>query len=111
MSATGIIILICATLVCLGLLFVAGLAMLGCFLAVRTAFAYQSTIAEYSRFFEILIDTLESDTYFLKTELARTLADSKNIPQYKELNQGLQVFQNRIYQIKQALVEMGMMRE
>lgn len=82
------------------------IASIFCFKTVDKNFELQDKLQQYSKFFEILVDTIQNDTVFLRSELARTIKGADNIPSYKELNSSLIQFESHMVAMEQALKEM-----
>lgn len=110
--ADGGLIAVCIILgiLCFLLLLFAAACGIACFFAMKTNLTFQSQLTEYSRFFEIVIDTLREDTSFLRSELARTIG-AEQIPEYRHLTQGLHTFESHLEAIRNAMKEMNLISD
>lgn len=55
-------------------------------------------------FLELIIETIKSDTVFLKSEVIKKYgAAAENIPEVRDLNKAILNFENKIEQIQQAV--------
>lgn len=86
-------------------------AIIVCYKVVMKNFELQDSIQQYSKFFEILVKTIQEDTIFLRSELARTLKGAEQIPQYKELNSAIIQFETHVQAIEQALKELKLIED
>lgn len=78
-----------------------------CYKATIKNFQLQDRMKEYSRFFELITDALETDTHFMRSELIQRL--SMEMMETKQLNSAIVKFQNRLEAIKVSLREYKMM--
>jgi hypothetical protein len=78
-----------------------------CYRAVKSNFEMQTRMDGYKRFFSIILNQLEEDTSFLRSELIRTL--SMEIQETKHVNSSIIKFQNNLTAIKTTLKEYKML--
>lgn len=65
------------------------------------------TLKEYNRYFIILAETLQEDSYFLRGELARRINSvSDTIPELRDFNKGLQTLETHIKAIFSTMKEL-----
>ena len=77
--------------------------------AIIKNFELQDRHKDYNRFHTIILDALEEDTQFMRTELVKKL--SIEIPENRALNGGIIKFQNRLEVIRATLKEYKMIEE
>lgn len=72
-------------------------------------FEMQDRQKEYNRFHTIILDSLEEDTQFLKTEFVKRI--SLDVPETRALSGAINKFQNRLEIIRATLKEYKMLDE
>jgi hypothetical protein len=68
----------------------------------------ESKHKEYKQFFSLMIDTLNEDTVFLRSDLFRRFGE---VPEFSAINSQMISFENKINQIKITLKELKMMED
>lgn len=63
---------------------------------------------EYKQFFSLMLDVLNEDTSFLRSDLFRRFGE---VPEYMTINSQIIAFENKVNQIKLTLKELKMMED
>ncbi len=95
-----ITVIILSLLIALFALIAAGIAVPWAVRVTKSNFVLQEQKGEYDRFFEVLTETLVTDTHFMRSEVIKELP--MEIPKYKKLNSEIISFENKILQLKEA---------
>lgn len=103
---TTLILLILALIIAL---IVAGVAGMLAWNSVKRNFELQDRQKDYNRFHTLMLDTLEADTQFMKTDLIKRL--SLELPETRGINSSIIQFQSRLELIKNTLKEYKMLED